>query len=126
MRSFAPEAQQEPWGVQTTASKLPRSNRVHEKPPSVVMSLPVRPTASAVPAVPGTKVAPERYAFGAALDPTSVQVRPPSAVSASDCGALAGLAKSPPMARPCRPFRNATAKMPELSPLAIGVCDTFQ
>ena len=47
-------------GVQATASKLPRSNRVHEKPPSVEMSLPVRPTASAVPAVPGTKVAPER------------------------------------------------------------------
>src|SRR6185312_4436295 len=126
MRSFAPDAQHEPRGVQTTASKLPRSKRVHEKPPSVEMSLPVRPTASAVPAVCGMKVAPDRYAFGAALSATSVQVRPPSAVRASERGAVAGLATSPPIARPCRPFRNATAKMPELSPLAMGVCDTFQ
>ena len=60
MRSFAPDAQHDPPAVQTTASKLPPSNCVHEKPPSVEMSLPVSPTASAVPAVCGTKVAPER------------------------------------------------------------------
>jgi hypothetical protein len=46
--------------VHSTVSKLPLSNCRHENPPSVVMSLPVRPTASAVPAVCGTQVAPER------------------------------------------------------------------
>ncbi len=60
MRSFAPEAQHAPPGVHATASKLPVSNCVHAKPPSVVMSLPVRPTARAVPDVCGTHVAPER------------------------------------------------------------------
>jgi hypothetical protein len=60
MRAFAPDAQHDPPGVQATVSKLPLSNWRQEKPPSVVTSLPVRPTASAVPAGPGTQVAPER------------------------------------------------------------------
>jgi hypothetical protein len=59
IRSSAPDAQHEARGVHTTASKLPASNRRHEKPPSVEMSLPVTPTASAV-FVPGIHAAPER------------------------------------------------------------------
>jgi len=60
MCPLAPDAQQDPPAVQATVSKLTLENCRHENPPSVVMSLPVRPTASAVPEVCGSQVAPER------------------------------------------------------------------
>src|SRR4029077_7497579 len=54
------------------------------------------------------------------------QVRPPSAVRASARGAVVGLAKSPPMARPCVRFRNATPNTPAGAPRRSGVWETFQ
>lgn len=69
------------------------------------MSLPVGPTASAVRLVQGSQAAPERYAPGTVL--VTLQVRPPSLLIADASGAVSGVAKSPPTARPCRGSRNA-------------------
>lgn len=69
MRPLAPEAQQEPSGAHCTASNVPVSNGRQLRPPSVLTSLPVGPTASAVRQVCGTQAAPERYAFGRCAAP---------------------------------------------------------
>src|SRR6188472_1894628 len=87
-----------------------------------VKSLPVRPTAIAV--LPLTQVAPDRYSVGAPV--RSDQLCPPSFVFAKLSGDVAGVAKSPPTASPCCWLRKASALIPAVGPLRIGVEATVQ
>src|SRR4029453_15063128 len=116
-RPDSPEAQHALERAQSTVSKLPSSKRLHVAPPSVLTSLPDGPTAIAV--WPSTHATPERYSPGSAA--ASIHVAPPSSDRAAPSGALVGAAKSPPTASPCSWPRKASAKMPALGPLGIGV-----
>src|SRR5215208_2764769 len=120
MRPCSPDAQQAFGFAQSTVSKLPVPSGSHECPASKLMLLPLGPTAIAV--WPLTHAAPERYSSGASF--TSCHVLPPSEVTANASGDDVGSRKSPPTAIPCCWSRNASAKMPALGPLWIGVALT--
>lgn len=70
--------------MQSTVSYEPVSTVRQVRPPSVVRSVPVGPTASAAFLLCGSQVTPERYAGGGVAE--ARQVRPPSRVTAVACG----------------------------------------
>src|SRR5206468_10346963 len=79
---------------------------------------------TAIAVWPLTQVAPERYSAGAPV--IRLQEAPPLRVLAKLFGDAAGRLKSPPTASPWRWLLNASAKMPALGPLFIGVALTVQ
>src|SRR6266487_935321 len=118
-----PDAQQVPSCVESTWTKEPVSNSCHVWPPSVLTSLPVSPTASAVSP---SQAEPTRKPAGAS-GPTRVHVWPPSTVRAAASTAVPnGFLLSPPTASPTLESRNASEKMPLSWPPWTGVVATDQ